>query len=185
MIHLILKGLIVNFLENLFSPLQQNIDERASYLGFMGALACFFAALFLPWSSIPIVVVGHGGISADGWSERAYLSVLPFAGLLLNRLPNRPPLKTNIFGCLIFLAFALLLVDNVEHRTTWLTPLLTDAAQPVPHAIYGSSLAAGFWLALAAMIAMSVFGLVWTMHKSAVKRITQPQESSRIAGQVA
>jgi hypothetical protein len=148
-------------------PLKQSLGKANAYLGFLAALAVFFLALFLPWASIPVVVVGHGGISSDGWSEQAYLSVLPFAGLFLNRLPNRKALKMNIFGMCILLAFALLLVDNVEHRTTWLTPLMVDAGQSTPHMIYGSSLDVGFWLALAAMVAMSLFGLVSTMFTPA------------------
>jgi hypothetical protein len=155
-------------------PLKQSLGEGNAYLGFLAALAVFFLALFLPWASIPVVVVGHGGISADGWTEQAYISVLPFAGLFLNRLPNRKALKMNIFGLCILLSFSLLLVDNVEHRTTWLTPMLVDAGQTTPHMIYGSSLDVGFWLALAAMVAMSLFGLVSTMFTPADAEQPEP-----------
>lgn len=147
-------------------PLQQQISERSAYMCFLAALAVYFFALFLPWTSLPLVVVGHGDISATGWDEQAYLSVLPFAGVLLNGLPGRKAIKPDIMGLLIMLAFALLLVDNVEHRSVWLTPLLVDSGSLVPHAIFGSSLDVGFWLALAAMVSLSISGFVWTMHAS-------------------
>jgi len=160
----------MNVLAASLMPLSGSMSERTAYIGFLSCLALFFFTLFLPWASIPVVIVGQGTISASGWSELAYLSVLPFAGLLLNGLPNREPLTLNILVPCILLAFAMLLVDNVEHRSIWLTPLLLDAGSSVPHAVLGSVLDIGFWFALAAMVGMSVFGLVWTMHASAVDR---------------
>jgi hypothetical protein len=149
-------------------PLQQRLGERGAYLCFLAALAFYFFALFLPWTRLPIVVVGQSDVYATGWNEQAYLSVLPFAGVLLNGLPGRKAIRPEILGLLIMLAFAMLLVDNVEHRSVWLTPLLVDAGSPVPQAYYGSSLDIGFWFALAAMICLSIFGIVWTMLASSV-----------------
>jgi hypothetical protein len=150
-----------------FTPLQRTISERTAYVGFLVALAMFFVSLFLPWASIPITIAGQGDVSASGWAEQAYLSVLPFAGLFLNGLPARKPLTLNISVLCVLLAFALLFVDNVDHRSLWLTPLLVDAGSTVPHAIYGSYLDSGFWFALASMVALSVFGIAWTMHRTA------------------
>jgi hypothetical protein len=172
----------MDYIADRLMPLKRSLGKGNAYLGFLAALAVFFLALFLPWASIPVVVVGHGGISSDGWSEQAYISVLPFAGLFLNWLPNRKALKMNVFGLCILLAFALLLVDNVEHRTTWLTAPLVDAGQTAPHMIYGSSLDIGFWLALAAMVAMSLFGLVTTMFVPADEDSPQPA-AANAAGQ--
>jgi hypothetical protein len=132
----------------------------------LAALALFFFSLFLPWTSLPFVIEGIGKPYVNGWSEQAYLSVLPFAALFLNVLPGRKPLNLNMMVLTIMLAFAMLLVDNMEHRAVWLTPLLVDSGMPIPHAIYGSVLDEGFWFALASMVALSVFGLVWTLHKS-------------------
>jgi hypothetical protein len=154
-------------------PLQQRMSERSAYLCFLAALAFYFFALFLPWTGLPIVVIGHGDITASGWDEQAYLSVLPFAGVLLNGLPGRKAIRPEILGLCIMLAFTLLLVDNVEHRTVWLTPLLIDAGSNVPHALYGSSLEMGFWFALAAMVSLSICGFVWTMHAAGMS--TAPQ----------
>jgi hypothetical protein len=122
------------------------------------------------------VIAGHGTISASGWDELAYLSVLPFASVLLNRLPGRQTLKVNVIGLCILLAFALLLVDNVEHRGTWLTPLLVDANGSVPYALLGSVLDVGFWIGLASMVALSVFSLIWTVHVSGEADGRQGQE---------
>lgn len=146
--------------------LQQRVNERTAYVGYLTALAAYFLTLYLPWSCVPVVVAGHGGISSNGWDELAYLPVLPYASVLLNGLPGRKALKLNVIGLCIMLAFSLLLVDNVEHRSMWLTPMLVDAGGGAPHALYGSVLGAGFWVALASMVALSVFSLVWTMHVS-------------------
>jgi hypothetical protein len=149
-----------------FAPLQQRMNERTAYVGYLTALSGYFLALYLPWSSVPVVIAGHGGISANGWDELAYLPALPYASVLLNGLRGRKALKLSMIGLCIILAFALLLVDNVEHRSMWQTPLLVDADGGVPHALYGSVLDVGFWVGLASMIALSVFSLIWTMHVS-------------------
>jgi len=167
----------MDYLVKCLAPLQANMSERTSYYGFLVAVAAFFLALFMPWARLPVTILGVGDIYATGWDELAYLSVLPFAGLFLNGLPNRRALKLNVLGLCIMLAFALLLVDNVEHRSIWLTPLLVDADNQVPHALVGSTLGLGFWLALASMIAMSVFGMVWTMHKSSDLVFARPAVS--------
>jgi hypothetical protein len=164
-------------------PLQQQMSARSAYICFLAALAFYFFALFLPWTSLPLVVIGHGDISANGWDEQAYLSVLPFAGVLLNGLRGRKAIKPEILGLLIMLAFAMLLVDNVEHRSVWLTPLLVDSGSPVPLAFYGSSLDIGFWFALAAMVCLSIFGFVWTMHASG--EAATPETAPGIARQAA
>ncbi len=164
-------------------PLQQRLGERGAYLCFLAALAFYFFALFLPWTRLPLVVTGQGDIYATGWDEQAYLSVLPFAGVLLNGLPGRKAIRPEILGLLIMLAFAMLLVDNVEHRSVWLTPMLVDSGSLVPHAYYGSSLDIGFWFALAAMTCLSIFGIVWTVLASGES--AAKTASPGIAGQTA
>jgi hypothetical protein len=158
------------------APLQQRVNERTAYVGYLTALAAYFIALYLPWSCVPVVVEGHGGLSANGWDELAYLPALPYASVLLNGLRGRRALKLNVIGLCIMLAFAVLLVDNVEHRSMWLTPLLVDAGGGAPHALYGSALGAGFWVATASMIALSVFSLVWTMHVSGETDVVEQRE---------
>jgi hypothetical protein len=177
------KVVSMDSLARWLSPLQQQMSERSAYMCFLAALAVYFFALFLPWTGLPLIVAGQGEISVNGWDEQAYLSVLPFAGVLLNGLPGRKAIKPDIMGLLIMLAFALLLVDNVEHRSVWLTPLLVDAGNVVPHALYGSSLDIGFWFALASMICLSIFGFVWTMHASGERapKAASPGTAQQIA----
>jgi hypothetical protein len=162
------------------TPVQQRVNERTAYVGYMLALSAYFIALFLPWASVPVVAAGHGGISASGWDEVANISVLPFASVLLNGLPGCRTRKLNIVGLCIMLAFVLLLVNNVEHRSMWLTPLAADAGAMAQYALQGSVLDVGFWIAVAAMISLSVFSLVWTMHVSREAQDRPGQEGAFI-----
>jgi hypothetical protein len=160
----LLRGLSMDNLIKWLAPLRQRLSQETVYLAFLTALGAYFLALFLPWTELPIIVSGQSGISASGWDEQAYLAVLPLSVVQLNGLPGRKPVDLSVVGLCIMLAFVMLLVDNVAHRTVWLTPMLADAGNAAPFALFGSTLAVGFWVGLAAMMCLSLFAVLWTVN---------------------
>ena len=151
-------------------PIQEKISERSAFLGVYGALAAFVFSLFLPWASVPPGVMARDGGSSSGWAELAFLSLLPFAGLVLSVMSVRRPMGPAALLICVVVSFAVLAFGNVLGRSNWERPAqaFTDSDAFVPHANFGSALGSGFWLGFLALLALSVFGLAWTFHKEQV-----------------
>jgi hypothetical protein len=148
--------------------IEEKVSERSAFLGVYGALAAFAFSLFLPWASAPAGVLARDGGSSSGWSELAFLSLLPFAGLILSVASVRRPIKPATLLICIAASFCLLAFNNVLDRSHWDRPFQAsiDSDAFITHANFGSALGAGFWLGLLALVAMSVFGLAWSLHKT-------------------
>ncbi len=157
----------MNHLIESLTPLGEKVSEKSAYLGIVLALVLFAFALFLPWATVPEGVAANDGGESSGWSELGFVSLLPFLGLILSIASVRKPIRPKTLLFCILASFALLGFDNVENRSTWQRPFraFTDSDDYIPHANFGSALGVGFWLGFLALIAISVFGLAWSLHK--------------------
>lgn len=154
----------MDYISECLRPLEHKINEKSAFLGIIILLAVAGFTMFLPWASIPagMGIRAVDGGSASGWSEGAYLVFLPFAGLFLSFMKNRPAIKPWTLLVCILVAFVLLGFNNVIHRTEWVPTSFSYR-----DVNYGSMLDVGFWLGFLATLAVSVFGLAWSPHKSA------------------
>ena len=123
---------------------EEKISERAAFLGVYGALAAFAFSLFLPWASAPAGVMARDGGSSSGWSEAAFVALLPLAGLILSVASVRRPIKPATLLICVAVAFVLLGVDNVLDRSHWDRPFQAsiDSDAFITHANFGSALGA-------------------------------------------
>jgi hypothetical protein len=135
--------------------LRHKISRNGAYLGVLIGFAAFAFSLFLSWASIPSGQMAIDGGTVSGWRELGYLAIFPLALALYPVFLQRPVGLRNLL-INIAIAFGLLAYNNVAHRETW-------------HNGYGnmgSTLDAGFWIGLIAMVAISVCGLAWSLHTS-------------------
>lgn len=143
------------FVESL-GVLRHTISRNNAYLGVAIGFSVFAFALFLPWASIPVGLIANDGGSVIGWKEGAYFAIFPFVFALYPVFLHRTVSLKNLLANIV-ISFALLGYNNVINRTTW-------------HSRYsenlGSDLSVGFWIGLMAIVAISVFGLAWSMHTS-------------------
>ena len=158
---------MTKLIENL-RPIQQKISEGSALLGVYGAFAAFAFSLFLPWATAPAGVLVRDGGSSSGWSEWAFVALLPFGGLVLSVASFRRPIRPTTLLVCVAASFVLLGVNNVLNRSHWDRPFQAsiDSDAFVTHANFGSALGTGFWFGLLALVAISVFGLAWSLHKA-------------------
>jgi hypothetical protein len=141
--------------------LRQKISKSNAYLGVLIGTAVFVFTLFLSWSSIPTGISASDGGSVSGWSEKAYLAIIPLLFALYPVLFQKAVhLKKLLIS--IAIAFFLLGFDNVICRKSW-----NQSGGDWAGIDLGSTLGAGFWIGLLAMVAISACGIAWSLHTSA------------------
>ena len=146
------KDAMSSIVQNL-GVLQHKINKNTAYLGVLIGFAIFAFSLFLSWANIPAGMMAKDGGASNGWSELAFLALLPLGFALypvfLNRSVSLNSLLTNIA-----ISFGLLGYNNIINRSAW-------------HNAYGnmgSVMGAGFWIGLLAMVAISACGISWALH---------------------
>jgi hypothetical protein len=138
--------------------LRHKISRSNAYLGVLIGFAVFAFTLFLSWSSIPVGQQAADGGTSTGWNEKAYLALFPLALALYPVFLQRTVHLRNLL-INVAISFALLGYNNVINRSTWHS--VDNASNN-----FGSTLDSGFWLGLMAMVAISVFGVAWSLHTS-------------------
>jgi hypothetical protein len=134
-------------------PLRDKLSSKSAYLGLVVAAVMYSFSMFLPWASVrggirPI----HGG-SASGWSEFAFIAILPIVPSVFMILAKSKPTKIIVLLSCIMACLLLLAYNNIMNRAEWVS-----VARPWD--VSGSELGVGFWLGTLAL----VFSLGWTLH---------------------
>lgn len=142
---------IVDSLESL----RDKVSKNHAYLGVLVGFSIFTFALFLSWSSIPAGMMARDGGTSSGWNEKGYLAIFPLVLALYPVFLQRAVILKNLLINII-IAFALLGYNNVMNRSMWQNYYNN----------LGSDMGAGFWIGLMSMIALSVFGIAWSLHTS-------------------
>lgn len=149
-------------------PLRDKVSQKSAYLGVAVAIVIYFFSMFLPWTSIRGGLYAIDGGSVNGWSEWAFIAILPISPSVFMILIKNKSTKINTLLFCIMLSLFLLAYNNILHRSQW-------ASVEHPRDISGSELDVGFWIGTLALSAISVFSLGWTLH-------TLPTERGSSAG---
>lgn len=155
-----LEGMVDTLLEHL-TVIRDKINVNHAFLGIVGGFCIYAFSLFLSWARIPTGMLARDGGASNGWSEHAYLAIIPLVAALYPVLQKRAvhirPLLANIA-----LSFLLLIYNNIVNRTTWAKGYLRQIEM-------GSDLGAGFGLGLLALLTISVCGIAWSLHTTALR----------------
>jgi len=156
----------LNALVESLRPLKEQISEKPAYVGSVLGFAAYGFSLFLPWSTVPAGIAAQDGGSSSGWAEGAYAALIPMVGLALALAGVRRPNRVGTFLMAVAASFLLVGYNNVANRTTWQRQASFLLGIPHPED-FGSTLGAGFWIGLLALVATAGFGVAWTLHREA------------------
>ena len=133
--------------------LKNKINKNTAYLGVLIGFSVFGFSLFLSWANIPVGMMARDGGATTGWSELAFLALLPLGFALYPVFLNKSVELKNLLINIV-IAFGLLGYNNVINRTSW-------------HNAYGnmgSAMGAGFWIGLLSIFVISACGIAWALH---------------------
>lgn len=133
--------------------LKHKISKNTAYLGVLVGMGIFAFSFFLSWACVPAGQMARDGGSVTGWSEKAYLALLPLAFALYPVFLQKSVQLKNLLVNIV-IAFALLGYNNVANKTTWTNH----------YGNMGSTLDVGFWIGFVAMLTISACGIAWSLH---------------------
>ena len=150
--------------ENL-SFLKDKISQSSAYIGILSGFIVYFVSLFFSWAEARSGLEVSDTGSSSGWDEGAYVAVLPLLYVLYLVIKDKTlSVKAPIISGA--LSLALLLILNVQGRTTWIH---RSGALGWRQSDVGSDLGIGFWIGLLSLATIIVCGISWALHQGAPK----------------
>lgn len=135
-----------------------NITSEQALWGVRISFGLFLLSCLLPWTTITPGKLSSDSGSINGFMEKAIFAMIPLV-FALSPMTKKKPVELHMVFINMGIAFALLAFNNIFHRSTWRNGF----------GDLGSVLGSGFYLGLVSMLAVSVFGIAWSLHTTNTK----------------